>query len=127
MGVAQLTSDGAVPTLEGMAKKTRVFLVDDLNGEPADTTLCFGLDAREYEVDLTEENARELRELIGFYIRAARRVSGRQRGAAAPAKPAFAGVDPAAVRAWAKGNGFEVSPRGRIKADVIEAFRAAGH
>jgi hypothetical protein len=110
-----------------MAKKTTVLLVDDLNGEPADTTLRFGLDAREYEVDLTEENARELRELFGRYIRAARRVSGRQRSTAAPAKPAFAGVDPAAVRAWAKGNGVEVSPRGRIKADVIEAFRAAGH
>jgi hypothetical protein len=49
------------------------------------------------------------------------------RGADRQAKPAFAGVDPAAVRAWAKGNGVEVSPRGRIKADVIEAFRAAGH
>jgi hypothetical protein len=39
----------------------------------------------------------------------------------------FAAVDPAAVRAWAKGKGVDVSPRGRIKADVIEAYRAAGH
>jgi uncharacterized protein (DUF4415 family) len=125
-----------------MAQKTTVVLVDDLNGEPADTTLRFGLDAREYELDLTEDNARELRELFGRYIPAARKAPGRQRATAKPAKPAkatksaeptqpakaaFAGVDPAAVRAWAKGNGVEVAPRGRIKADVIEAFRAAGH
>ncbi|MCU1615272.1 MAG: LSR2-like protein [Frankiales bacterium] len=110
-----------------MAKKTTVVLVDDLNGEPADTTLRFGLDAREYELDLTDENARELRELLGRYISASRRVSDRRPGTAAAAKPAFAGIDPAAVRAWAKGNGVDVSPRGRIRADVIEAFRAAGH
>jgi uncharacterized protein (DUF4415 family) len=122
-----------------MAQKTTVVLIDDLNGKPADTTLRFGLDAREYELDLTEANARELRELFGRYIPAARKAPGRHRTttqpatatkatkATGPAKAAFAGVDPAAVRAWAKGNGVEVSPRGRIKADVIEAFRAAGH
>ena len=89
--------------------------------------------------DGTEANARELRELFGRYIPAARKAQGRHRAttkpaklatatkSTEPAKAAFAGVDPAAVRAWAKGNGVEVSPRGRIKADVIEAFRAAGH
>jgi uncharacterized protein (DUF4415 family) len=130
-----------IPTLEVMAQKTTVVLVDDLNGKPAETTLRFSLDAREYELDLTEENAQELRELFGRYIPVARRVSGRRATSTpakpatstrsaksvAPAKAAFAGVDPAAVRAWAKGNGVKVSPRGRIKADVIEAFRAAGH
>ena len=110
-----------------MATKTTVLLVDDLTGEPADTTLRFGLDAREYELDLTEQNARELRELFGRYIPAARRVSERPHAAGAPAKPAFSDVDPAAVRAWAHGNGVAVSPRGRIKADVVAAFRAAGH
>src|SRR4051812_12538929 len=111
-----------------MAKKTTVVLVDDLNGEPADTTLRFGLDSRDYELDLTDENAQELRELFGRYIRAARTVSGgRRRSTAGAVKPVFTGVDPAAVRAWAKGNGIEVSPRGRLKADVLEAFRAAGN
>jgi Lsr2 len=37
------------------------------------------------------------------------------------------GYDPAAVRAWATGRGIEVSARGRIKADVVEQFRAAGN
>ena len=34
---------------------------------------------------------------------------------------------PAAVRAWAAGQGIEVNARGRIKADVVEKFRAAGN
>ena len=111
-----------------MAKKTTVVLVDDLNGEAADTTIRFGLDSRDYELDLTDKNADELRKLFDRYIAAARTVSGgRRRSTAAPTKPVFSGVDPAAVRAWAKGNGIQVSPRGRLKADVLEAFRAAGN
>jgi amphi-Trp domain-containing protein len=37
------------------------------------------------------------------------------------------GVDTAAVRAWAAANGLSVSPRGRIKADVLQAYRNAGN
>ena len=112
-----------------MAKRTVVILVDDLNGEPADTTVRFGLDSREYELDLTDANAQKLRHALARYIAAARKVSaGRRAGGAAekPAKP-FSGFDPAAVRAWAAGNGYTVSARGRIRAEVVEAFRAAGN
>ncbi len=42
-------------------------------------------------------------------------------------KPAYSGYDPAAVPAWAAGQGIEVNARGRIKADVVEQFRAAGN
>src|SRR5215218_2530631 len=112
-----------------MAQKSVVILVDDLNGEPADTTVSFGLDSRDYELDLTEANARELRNALARYIPAARKTSGRRRTSAAVRKPAkpFTGFDPAAVRAWAAGNGYTVSARGRIRAEVLEAFRAAGN
>src|SRR3954468_19733255 len=112
-----------------MAKKTVVTLVDDLNGEPADTTVRFGLDSREYELDLTEANATELRNAFGRYISVARKTSAGRRAPAAAEKPAkaFNGFDPAAVRAWAASNGYTVSARGRIKAEILEAFRAAGN
>jgi hypothetical protein len=42
-------------------------------------------------------------------------------------KAAYAGYDPAAVRAWANGRGIEANARGRIKAEVVEQFRAAGN
>jgi amphi-Trp domain-containing protein len=41
--------------------------------------------------------------------------------------PASNGVDTAAVRAWAAANGVPVSPRGRIKEEVLQAYRAAGN
>ena len=111
-----------------MATTTSIVLVDDLSGVPADTTEKFALDKTEYAIDLSNDNAGQLREVFSRYVNAARKVSSSagQRGAQA-AKPRFAGYDPAAVRAWTAGNGIEVSPRGRIKADVVERYRAAGN
>jgi hypothetical protein len=49
-----------------MATKTQVVLVDDLTGDPADTTVTFALDKTEYEIDLsTETSPWELRALRG--------------------------------------------------------------
>ena len=109
-----------------MATKTTTVLVDDLTGEPADTTVRFALDSREYELDLTEKNAAQFRDAFSRYIKAARRVSGGRRGTPAP-RPASSEVDPAAVRAWAAGQGIDVSPRGRISRKVIDQYRAAGN
>jgi amphi-Trp domain-containing protein len=52
---------------------------------------------------------------------------GRRGTAAGADKPAFNGVDTAAVRAWAAANGLTVSPRGRIKDEVLQAYRDAGN
>ncbi|MEX5717756.1 histone-like nucleoid-structuring protein Lsr2 [Geodermatophilus maliterrae] len=113
-----------------MATRTEVVLVDDLDGEtPAGTTVEFALDGTEYGIDLSEENAAAMRAAFSRYVQAARTVSssaGRRR-AEEPAKAAYSGYDPAAVRAWAAGQGITVSPRGRIRADVVEQYRAAGN
>jgi amphi-Trp domain-containing protein len=55
--------------------------------------------------------------------------SRRSRGSASAGagKSASNGIDTAAVRAWAAANGLKVSPRGRIKDEVLEAYRAAGN
>ena len=52
---------------------------------------------------------------------------GRRKTAAATDQAAFNNVDTAAVRARAAANGVTVSPRGRIKEEVVEAYRAAGN
>ena len=54
-------------------------------------------------------------------------VTRRRRASAKADKPAVNGVDTAAVRAWAAANGLTVPPRGRIKDEVIKAYRAAGN
>ena len=41
-----------------MAEIREVRLVDDLDGEPADGTVEFGIDGKKYEIDLSEANAR---------------------------------------------------------------------
>ncbi len=111
-----------------MATKTQVVLIDDLTGDPADTTVVFVLDKTEYETDLSNENAAEMRDGLSRYVDAARKVTaGGGRRSAPAVKPDYVGYDPAAVRAWAAGQGIEVNARGRIKADVVEQFRAAGN
>lgn len=110
-----------------MAQKVLVSLVDDLDGSEADETVEFGLDGISYQIDLSADNASELRDALAQYIEHARRSGGRKRGAARPA----AGVNrPAtvdreqnqAIRAWARKNGFNVSDRGRIPTEVVEAY-----
>jgi hypothetical protein len=108
-----------------MATKTIVSFHDDLTDAPADTTVSFGLDGRDYEIDLTDTNAEELRKAFGKYVEAARKVGGvrrRRRGFSSAAD-----VDPKAVRAWAIAKGYEVSNRGRVPTAVIAAYRAAGN
>ena len=111
-----------------MAKKVTVTLVDDFDGEAAaDETVEFGLDGVSYEIDLSTKNAKKLRDDLKSWIDAGRRVGGRRRGRAAGAR-GRAAIDreqSAAIREWARRNGYSVSTRGRIPADVIEAFHAA--
>nr|WP_281283867.1 histone-like nucleoid-structuring protein Lsr2 [Modestobacter altitudinis] len=57
---------------------------------------------------------------------------GRKSGSTSKARAAVRhattdSIDPAAVRAWAKSQGIDVSPRGRTKSDVVKQFRAAGN
>ena len=47
-----------------MAQIREVRLVDDLDGEAADETVEFGIDGRNYEIDLSKENAGRLRDAL---------------------------------------------------------------
>jgi len=63
-----------------MAQKTTTLLIDDLDGstidEGAGGTVTFGLDGKRYEIDLTAENAANLRDSLTSFIKAGRRLSG---------------------------------------------------
>ena len=118
-----------------MAQVTRVELVDDLDGSEAEETIPFALDGVSYEIDLSSENADELREAFAPYLEAGRRTGGRRtrrtedspaRGSrAAAAKGNGASHDSAAVRAWAAENGVEVGAKGRIPRAVLDQYEAA--
>jgi Lsr2 len=111
-----------------MAQRIQVLLVCDVHGDetPGTETVLFAVDGTTYEIDTCDAHAIELRDAFAPYVAAGRRAG---RGAGAPsgrrrrgtARPA-GGVDPAAVRAWARSNGVKVSERGRISSEVLEQF-----
>ncbi|MFD9960045.1 Lsr2 family protein [Amycolatopsis sp. NPDC058986] len=118
-----------------MAQKVLVQVLDDIDGSEADQTVPFSLDGVDYEIDLSQDNAEELRDLLAQFVSAGRRVGGRKvRSTVAQSPGSVSGggsVSPEdrersrAIRAWALENGFEISDRGRMPREVIEAFEAA--
>lgn len=110
-----------------MARKVQVLLEDDVNGGEAAETVSFALDGKAYEIDLSEKNARSLRDALAPWIAAGRRAgtSGSTRVPEARSKPARRSADTADIRRWAAENGIPVSTRGRISADLREKYEAA--
>ena len=107
-----------------MAQKTIVIVEDDLGGGAADESVTFALDGVTYEIDLSEANARSLRDALGPYVAAGRRVGGARRvGGSASVRTDKEQLD--AMRRWARENGYEVSSRGRISNVVRDAYSAS--
>ncbi|MEU7603542.1 Lsr2 family protein [Streptomyces sp. NPDC040724] len=107
-----------------MAQKVQVLLVDDLDGGEADETVTFALDGKTYEIDLTTANAEKLRGLLDPYTKGGRRTGGRASAARAKgrASATTGNPDTAEIRAWAKENGYNVNDRGRVPAEIREAY-----
>ncbi len=112
-----------------MAQKTIVQLIDDIDQGAAEETVSFALDGTSYEIDLSAKNAGKLRDVLAVYIANARR-SGRSAGrpASSPRRGRASRGDreqTQAIREWARKNGFKVGEKGRIPANVLEAYNAA--
>jgi Lsr2 len=118
-----------------MAQRTVVQLVDDVDGtqitDRQGESVTFGLDGVTYEIDLTTENARRLRDAVQVYIANGRRVGGgrgRPAGSGRVGTGPFTQRDPEqtkAIKGWAKANGHRVADRGRIAQSVLDAYEAA--
>ncbi|WP_062737490.1 histone-like nucleoid-structuring protein Lsr2 [Kocuria turfanensis] len=108
-----------------MAQKVQVHLEDDLDGGPADDTITFALDGKDYEIDLSTTNAEKLREALRPFAQAGRKTTRSSGPRATRSRRSGSDPDTAKIRAWAKGNGYEVSDRGRIHQTVKDAYYAA--
>ena len=106
-----------------MAKRTTVQLEDDLDGSDATETVTFCLDGNAYEIDLSARNAQKLRKALAAYVSAGRRV-GAQRSSGIPSRRTAFSEDTAAIRQWARDNGYEVSDRGRISAHLRATYES---
>lgn len=111
-------------------------LIDDLDGKPIDAGLghnvTFSYQGADYQIDLRPTNADKIDAAFAPYIKVAEKVSsaGKTHAKTLTAAKALSGSGRSAeqlkvIREWAGKNGFEVSARGRIKAEVIDAFDAA--
>lgn len=107
-----------------MAQKVNIVLVDDIDGSEASQTVSFGLDGTSYEIDLSDKNAKALRDALAGYVGHARK-SGGGRGRARRSTSTSLGPSSKQIRDWARSNGHEVSDRGRVSAEVRQAFDAA--
>ena len=105
-----------------MAQKVHIVLIDDIDQSDAEETVTFGLDGKEFAIDLNKKNARSLRDALAPYVAHARPVS---RSGRRSTVKAAAGAAPSEIRAWARENGFDVPERGRVSAEVREAYAAA--
>jgi hypothetical protein len=113
-----------------MAQRVNVVLVDDIDGSDAAETVTFGLDGVQYEIDLSTDNADKFRDVLAPYVGHARRSGGRRRssgggGSRANGSTSRSGASAADIRAWARENGWDVPDRGRVSAEVREAYDAA--
>lgn len=110
-----------------MAKQvvTTTEYTDDLTGGKADGTVSFSLNGAAYEIDLSKANTRALEKALKPYLEAGRKVRASRGRATRRSAASAATHDVAAVRDWAKQNGYEVSDRGRIAGSVIDAYHAA--
>jgi hypothetical protein len=105
-----------------MAQKVFVELLDDIDGSEADETVPFGIDGKNYVIDLNKKNAAALRKTLDKYVQVARRdTNSRKRGGRSSISgPSNYGE----ARVWAAEKGIDVPSRGRLSAEFMAAFEA---
>ena len=104
-----------------MAQRVQVILEDDYDGGTAEETVTFALDGAEYEIDLSAENAAQLRSALAPWVAHARKTGGRRKRGSKPAGDSTTSE----IRAWAQAHGHEVSSRGRVSSEVRQSYERA--
>ncbi|QEM43540.1 histone-like nucleoid-structuring protein Lsr2 [Mycolicibacterium grossiae] len=113
-----------------MAERIVRQLVDDMDGteiaEGSGEQVEFALRGVTYQIDLTKANVAKLDKALKPFVEAATKVGGSRRSSRkSAAKTGPSREQLAAIREWARKNGHEVSDRGRLKAEVVQAFEEA--
>jgi hypothetical protein len=114
-----------------LAQRVITQLISDLSGDEVvdgeGETVEFSYRGTSYTIDLTAKEAAGFDKVVAMYIEHATEVGGARKRTAAAA-PSGAGRTKGElqnIRAWARENGYEISERGRIRAEIIDAYHAA--
>ena len=115
-----------------MAERIVRQLIDDIDGaeipEGGGERVEFSLRGVEYQIDLSAANVAKLDKALKPYVDAAMKVRGsrgRRLKASRNGNGSASREQLAAIRDWARKNGYDVADRGRIKAEIVHAFEAA--
>src|SRR5437763_5337252 len=106
-------------------------MLDDIDGSAATQTVPSSLDGISYELDLSDDNATNLRDELARYLAVAQRTGGRKVRVAVGQSATGTGASTPdrersrQIRAWAIDNGYPLSDRGRIPGDVVSAYEQA--
>lgn len=109
-----------------MAQHLHVRFIDDLDGTDLGNkanTITFSFEGKDYSIDLSEANADTFREAMKPYINGGRRATGSKTKTSR--RSTTSADETKRVREWARSNGHEVSDRGRIPAEVMQAYTTA--
>lgn len=113
-----------------MAERIVRQLIDDIDGseisDGAGERVEFSVRGVSYRIDLSAPNIAKFDKALKPYVDSAVKVRGTRSNGRANGN-GNGKVSPeqlAAIRDWARKNGYEVAARGRIKAEVVEAFEA---
>lgn len=108
-----------------MAKHFTVTLTDDVTGETlgddGHTVDFTWIDGKRRQLDLTNDTYNAMIEAMAPYVDAAQILTNK----GAPVKRTRAKTGTKEIRSWARRNGYEVSDRGRIPDDIVQAYEAA--
>jgi nucleoid-associated protein Lsr2 len=107
-----------------VASRVVTILTDDFDGSEAEETIHFSVEGAEYEIDLSKAHAQEFRASIEPYMHAGRKTGGR-RVRRSSSTVAGDGDQTKAIRDWAKAQQMKVSDRGRVSAEIREAYSKA--
>ena len=104
-------------------QKLEVQLEDDLTGGPADETIAFGVDGRDFEIDLNAKHAASFRKQLATFVDRARPV--RVHRSRESARTSASRERSRQIRSWAEEQGFEIAGHGRLPADVVAEYERA--
>jgi hypothetical protein len=104
---------------------TTTVVTCDMHGDgttQAEETVTFAAQGRQYELDLCPQHLAEFSGTLNRYIEAGAREVPRARGGRRPRPGGRSRQDLSAVREWARGAGYAISTRGRIPAEILQAY-----
>lgn len=101
----------------------RNVIESDISGKPDAATVTFGLDNTWFEIDLTDEERKELQSTLERYLSKGRKAS--PKGQKKRIVPETTPEEREKIRAWGRDNGFNPPDFGRLTNKLQKAYDEA--